>query len=96
MKKAMISELKNRLSHYLQFVRRGHPVLVYDRDTLIARLEPVRGVDAGTLDDSIDHLVATGALRPPVATLPADWLRRRLDVKAPVTAMLLEERENGR
>lgn len=96
MKKAMISELKNRLSHYLQFVRRGQPVLVYDRDTLIARLEPVRSTAASDADDPVGHLVATGALRPPVAALPADWLRRRLDVKAPVVDALLRERASGR
>lgn len=41
MKKARISELKDRLSHYLRFVREGHSVLIYDRDRPIARLEPV-------------------------------------------------------
>ena len=38
---AKISELKNRLSYYLRFVRRGQPILVCDRDRVIARIEPV-------------------------------------------------------
>ena len=99
MKKAMISELKNRLSHYLQFVRRGQPVLVYDRDRLIARIEPVRegsvsGTETG--DDLISHLEASGVLRPPTSRLPADWIRRRPAVTADVTAALLAERKSSR
>ncbi|MDQ3517789.1 MAG: type II toxin-antitoxin system prevent-host-death family antitoxin [Gemmatimonadota bacterium] len=39
MKKARISELKNRLSHYLRLVRQGHSVLIHDRDRAIVRIE---------------------------------------------------------
>ena len=96
MKKAMISELKNRLSHYLQFVRKGQPVLVYDRDRLIARIEPVQQTSAQITDDIIAHLHASGALRPPRTTLPRDWLQKRPAVKADVVDILLAERESGR
>ena len=37
-----IAELKARLSEYLRIVRRGHPVVVLDRDTPIARILPYR------------------------------------------------------
>lgn len=96
MKKAMISELKNRLSHYLQFVRKGQPVLVYDRDRLIARIEPVRQAASAGTDDVVAQLEATGALRPPVSALPRDWLQRRPGVRAAVVDALLAERETGR
>lgn len=96
MKKAMISELKNRLSHYLQFVRRGQPVLVYDRDRLIARIEPARAHDiASDPDDVMARLEASGVVRPPVRELPGDWLRHRPVMKADLTAALLEERDAG-
>ncbi|HWP37510.1 MAG TPA: type II toxin-antitoxin system prevent-host-death family antitoxin [Gemmatimonadales bacterium] len=36
-----IAELKSRLSEYLRRVRRGHRITVLDRDTPVARLEPV-------------------------------------------------------
>ena len=39
MKKASISELKNQLSAYLQRVRAGQTVIVYDRNRPIARIE---------------------------------------------------------
>jgi antitoxin (DNA-binding transcriptional repressor) of toxin-antitoxin stability system len=96
MKKAKIAELKNRLSHYLQFVRKGHSVLVYDRDTPIARIEPVGHPAALESADWISELERTGALRPPAKPLPKDWLQRRAMVKADVTQALLDERESGR
>lgn len=40
MKKANVSELKARLSAYLSDVRGGGTVIVYDRNTPIARLVP--------------------------------------------------------
>jgi prevent-host-death family protein len=36
-----IAELKSRLSEYLRRVRRGARITVLDRDTPVARLEPV-------------------------------------------------------
>lgn len=96
MKKANISELKNRLSHYLQFVRRGQSVLVYDRDRIIARIDPVGNASTVEGADWIAELERVGAVRPPTARLPADWLRRRAAVKADVTGALLDERESGR
>lgn len=41
MKTVRIAELKARLSEYLRLVRRGHPVIVMDRDTPIARIVPI-------------------------------------------------------
>lgn len=41
MKKANIAEIKNRLSHYLELVKRGETVLVMDRKTPVARIVPV-------------------------------------------------------
>ena len=38
--KARVAQLKSELSGYLRKVRRGTEVLVYDRDTPIARLVP--------------------------------------------------------
>jgi prevent-host-death family protein len=41
MNSANISELRDRLSDYLRRVRRGETIIVLDRDTPVARLEPV-------------------------------------------------------
>jgi antitoxin (DNA-binding transcriptional repressor) of toxin-antitoxin stability system len=96
MKKARIAELKNRLSHYLRYVRRGQSVLVYDRDRAIARIDPV--TDPGALEggDWTTELERSGVLRAPARALPKDWLARRVGVKADVTGALLAERDSGR
>jgi prevent-host-death family protein len=48
MTRAKVSELKARLSAYLAEVRGGGTVVVYDRSTPIARLEPYQQ-DTGAL-----------------------------------------------
>jgi prevent-host-death family protein len=40
MKRIGIAELKARLSEYIREVRRGHGLVVMDRKTPVARLEP--------------------------------------------------------
>ncbi len=95
MKKAGIAELKNRLSYYLNFVRRGQSILIYDRDRAIARIDPVTPSDTVDEDDWTRELQQTGILRPPTRPLARDWLRRRPNVTADVVAAVLAERESG-
>src|SRR6266508_6906656 len=53
----MVSDLKNQLSRYLDYVRHGETVLVFDRQVPVAELRPVsEKVPAGKL--------ATLVLRP--------------------------------
>jgi prevent-host-death family protein len=46
MRTVKIADLKARLSEHLRYVRRGHVVTVLDRETPIARVVPVEGVEA--------------------------------------------------
>lgn len=63
-----ISELKARLSAYLDAVRQGDEVLVTDRGRVIARLSPVTG---DLLEESRrESLIRSGRLRPPTTALP--------------------------
>ncbi len=96
MKKARISELKNRLSYYLNFVRRGQSVLVYDRDRAIARIDPVRDAGSADASDWTADLERSRVLAAPSAALPGDWLSRRIPVECDVVSALLEERESDR
>ena len=57
MKTAKVSELKAKLSAYLAEARNGGTVVVYDRNTPIARIVP--------FDEEADDLVITDASRPP-------------------------------
>jgi antitoxin (DNA-binding transcriptional repressor) of toxin-antitoxin stability system len=95
---ANISELKNRLSHYLARVRRGESILVLDRDRVIARLEPAGRSASDATDDSrwLDDLERRGVVRRASGPLPRRWLARRLKLKADMVRALLDEREEGR
>jgi prevent-host-death family protein len=90
MKTAPVTDLKNRLSHYLRLVARGESVTILDRGRPIARLTRVEGDDA-----ELEALVASGLARPPVATLPKDFLTRSLPrPKASVQQALIEDRDD--
>lgn len=93
-----ISELKNRLSHYLRIVRRGESVLVLDRRRVIARIEPVR--DPASLSGDDDRRAAglerRGILRRARGRLTRAWLERAPRIEADAVQELLGERREGR
>lgn len=95
MKTASISELKARLSAFLDIVRQGDEVIVTDRGRVIARIAPV----TGTLSDASrrDLLLRTGRLRAPEASLPKDFWKREhpADPDGRSLAVLLSERSQG-
>ena len=93
-----ISELKNRLSHYLREVRRGASILISDRDRVIARIDPVgpEGAMTGGDDAWLRELELRRTIRRAQQPLSADWLTQRPHVSADVLATLLEERADGR
>ena len=69
MKRASITDAKNRLSALLDTVREGETVLIEDRGVPIARLESVaatRGADKGRLE----RLERAGLARRPSAPVP--------------------------
>jgi antitoxin (DNA-binding transcriptional repressor) of toxin-antitoxin stability system len=93
-----VSELKNRLSHYLQRVRRGETVLVRDRDRVIARIEPAGGSLSAAAGDAqwLDELERRGTIRRGTGKLPPRWLAQRTELSADLVGALLAEREDGR
>jgi prevent-host-death family protein len=64
MNSANISELRDRLSDYLRRVRRGETIIVLDRDTPVARLEPV-GRSHEDLPACYQQALKDGLVRPP-------------------------------
>jgi prevent-host-death family protein len=93
-----VSELKNRLSHYLREVRRGRALLVCDRNQVIARIEPAGGATAIASNDEhwLAELERRGSIRRAARVLPRGWVARRPKVRANVVGTLLAEREDGR
>lgn len=95
MTRTSISELKARLSAYLDIVRQGDEVLVTDRGRVIARLSPV----SGDLQEESrrDLLVRSGRVTPPARALPKDFWKSAhpKDAKGRSLASLLADRSEG-
>jgi antitoxin (DNA-binding transcriptional repressor) of toxin-antitoxin stability system len=100
MKQAKVSELKNGLSRYLSYVRRGGVVRVFDRDRPIAEIVPVgKGLATGSddLDRILDDLERKGIVRRGTGQLPVEFFTRRLPrARRSVVDALVEERREGR
>lgn len=100
MKQAKISDLKNNLSRYLAYVRKGGTVRVFDRDVPVADLVPLgRSAETTPVDveSELAQLERRGIIRRGQGSLPKDFLTRRLPrARASVVAALLEERREGR
>ncbi len=100
MKNAKVSELKNDLSGYLSYVRKGGVVRVFDRERPIAEIVPLgRTALSGTaeLDAILDDLERKGIVHRGSGELPPDFLTRTLPrCRKSVVDALLEERQEGR
>lgn len=101
MKSAKISELKNNLSRFLAYVRRGGTVRVFDRDIPIADLTPCAAAPAAdtTTDDEalLQSLERDGIVVRGSGKLPDDFLRRkRPRTKTSVLRTLIDERREDR
>jgi antitoxin (DNA-binding transcriptional repressor) of toxin-antitoxin stability system len=93
---ANIAELKNRLSHYLKLVQRGEPVLVKDRDRVVARIEPVLAPsEVGSAEEQLARLVEKGILRGAKGGVGDVDFSSRPRMKRGLSEAVLEEREEG-
>ena len=96
MKTAPVSELKARLSEYLNQVKAGMEVLITDRGKPVARLAPI--VRSKDLKESLVRMEKQGLIKLGSGRLPKDFWRmhRPDDPQGLVLKALLEEREAGR
>lgn len=94
MRKASVSDLKNQISRYLDYVKHGETVLVLDRRVPVAELKPV------TVTSSSGKIVALerkGIIRAGTGKISTKFFKGKLSGKsARVLDALLEERERGR
>jgi prevent-host-death family protein len=96
MKTAAVSELKARLSEYLNRVKAGEEVLITDRGDPVARLLPISRARAGR--GTMKSMEKKGLIRMGSGKLPKDFWKipKPEDPKGLVLQALLEEREAGR
>ncbi len=83
-----MSRLKDHLSAYLRKVRAGNPVVIYDRDVPIARLERIEATGLGA--DRLALLDAQGVIRSPRRPLSAAKLRAAFSNPAGRTSHLAD------
>ena len=69
MKKASITEAKNRLSALIDGLKGGSPVLIVDRGQPVARLEPITTDHAAERNGRLSRLIREGIVRPGRASL---------------------------
>lgn len=97
MKTTTITEAKNGLSALIDRVRAGESIVILDRGTPVARLEPV----ANDPDASgrVKRLVRAGLVRARIGPPPLDLMRTpapSLAVGASAVQALLDERQTSR
>jgi len=96
MKTAAISEIKAKLSDFLNQVKAGEEVLITDRGKPVARLSPL--AKTRSFGTSLLSLEKQGLIRLGSGKLPKNlgMLPRAKDDAGLVLKALLEEREAGR
>jgi len=98
MKRASISEAKNRLSALIDHVRQGEPVILEDRGVPVAQLTPITTRRSGPDPDRVARLERLGILRPPVSSEPSKLLKSpppKTKRPANLSRAVLQDREEG-
>jgi prevent-host-death family protein len=97
MKTATITQAKNGLSALIDRVRAGESIVLLDRGTPVARLEPIGG--RADPEGRLRRLERAGLVRVGVTTPPIDVLLEPGPPVKPGTSAvqaLIEERRSGR
>jgi prevent-host-death family protein len=96
MKMAAVSQLKARLSEYLNQVKAGGEILITDRGEPVARLVPI--LRSQVPNQSMAKMEREGLIKLGSGKLPKDFwtMPRPDDPKSLLLKALLEERETGR
>jgi len=100
MRTASITETKNQLSSFIEAIKHGETVLIFERSVPVARLEPV---DPNALPAGAEHLAQlerNGLLRRGTGKLPPDFLQQEFPTQAEGAPSIVEavhrDREEGR
>ena len=101
--RANITEIKNRLSHYLRLVKGGEEIEIVDRKTPLARIVGIGNLPYNEKESSwVKELYDLGIVTPPKkAQVPSSFLSMDQVISSEgdtcgVLETLLDEREKGR
>ena len=100
--KANITEIKNRLSHYIRLIQGGEQVEILSRKTPLARLVGISDIQgAGKGASWVKHMQDLGVVKPPEKRKTKSVFTDRkgivaVDPDTGVLEALLEERDTGR
>jgi prevent-host-death family protein len=97
MRRATITQAKNGLSALIDQVKAGETVLILDRGTPVARLEPIVG--AGSEDGRLERLERAGIIRRGLTAPQVDLIRQRgpeLPSGVSLVDYVLEDRRESR
>lgn len=99
MRRASISEAKNRLSADLELVRRGETILITDRNVPVAQIVPLAPGAGATDDERLRDLERRGVIRR-ARVRPGAGLLKRLPpaprTEADLLTALLADRDEAR
>ena len=97
MEKVSVAKLKDNLSRYLEYVRRGGRLIVYRRDEPVAEIGPPQGPGGeGVERDRLRNLERQGIVRVGSGILPDELREPPSGDPAGALEALLEERASGR
>ena len=88
---AGIKEFKNKLSHYLTFVKKGEDVLITDRGKVVARVIKENSTET-TLRQSLQTLIMKGLIIFPNRQLNNDIPDPMVVPGKPISEMVKEDR----
>jgi prevent-host-death family protein len=94
---ASITQAKTNLSKLIKKVRHGESVLILDRNTPVARLEPLAAGSREGDEAKLAELERRGLLKRGAGKLPRDFFKLpRLKFKKSLVEAVLEERREPR
>jgi antitoxin (DNA-binding transcriptional repressor) of toxin-antitoxin stability system len=99
MKKASVTETRNRLRALIDGLKAGSPVLIVDRGRPVARLEAVTDGGEDDPDGRLARLAREGIISPGRIRAPGTLFTEqppRLEQGASAVHALIEERREGR
>jgi len=96
MKQVNVSTLKNQLSRYLKFVKKGEEIVVMDRRQPVAKLVKIEDLRSDLKGmDYLRKLEEDGIISIGKNALPSDFFHTKIKAKKSVLEALLEERDEG-